>query len=117
VNPWLLFLDPESIWRYKFFAQMQRQEKMAFPPDITSATDEEILKSMQEHIHVRREGGLAHDDELYKHSMNVLEIRSMRRTAKATRRLVWATWGLVLATILLLLATILSIMNAPVAAP
>ena len=86
---------------------------MAFPPDITSATDQEILKSIQGHIHVRREGNLAHDDELYKHCMNVLEIRSMQRTAKATRRLVWATWGLVLATILLLLATILSIMNAP----
>ena len=76
------------------------------PIDITDFTDEEILKIIHETMGHRYEGGVLGFDELYKHYMNVLELRSMRRAAQASERLVWATWLLFFATLLLLVGVI-----------
>jgi hypothetical protein len=76
---------------------MAEQRSRGIITDITGLTDEEILESVHQN---------AFESDYYKHCMNVLQLRSMQRSAQASKRLVWATWCLFGATLSLLLGTI-----------
>lgn len=67
------------------------------PEDLTKMSDNEILDSM-------RSGTV--DSDHYKHCLNILQLRYMKRTSQSTKRLVWATWGLVIATLFLLIGSV-----------
>jgi hypothetical protein len=76
---------------------MAEQKSRGIPKDITDLTDKEILESVHQN---------AFESDYYKHCMNVLQLRSIQRSAQASKQLVWATWFLFAATLLLLLGSI-----------